>query len=186
MEKTKNGTPIVNQEQLIKILKNSPKGVTVIGPVGTGKTWALKNSGISVTASNNISALYASGGMEAIKDNFIYQLQGRSALVIDDLGTEMIMGNYGTKLDVIRWLILECYNVGTKMYFTSNLTLEELTERYGSRVVDRIKETTYIVVLKGESRREQIYQNTEEELDTILATPEPELETESFLDGLNI
>jgi len=177
MRKTENGTPIVNQEQLIKILNNSPKGVTVLGPVGTGKTWALKNADLKcgVTSANSISGMYASGGMEEVKKEFQYQLQGRLPLIIDDLGTEIIMGNYGTKLDVIQWLILECYNRGTKMYFTTNLTIEELTERYGVRVTDRIKESTYIIVLEGESRRELIYQNTEEELDTILAKePEPE------------
>jgi DNA replication protein DnaC len=194
MKKSENGTPIVNQEQLIKILKNSPKGVTVLGPVGTGKTWALKHSDIQcpVTSANSISGMYASGGMEQVKKHFMYQLQGRLPLIIDDLGTEIIMGNYGTKLDVIQWLILECYNVNTKMYFSTNLSLDELTERYGTRVTDRIKEDTYIIVLEGESRREQTYQNAEEELDTILAKePEPKPKTEAeeyheLLDGLNI
>jgi len=186
MKKTNNGTPIVNQEQLIKILKNSPKGVTVLGPIGTGKTWAFRNSGIFVTPANKISGIYASGGMEEIKKEFQYALQGRAALVIDDLGTEMIMGNYGTKLDVVQWLILECYNVGTKMYFTTNLSLDELTERYGSRVVDRIKEQTYIVVLEGESRRELTYQNSEQELDAILEAPEPEPVRDTFLEEFHI
>ena len=201
MKKTENGTPIVNQEQLIKILKNSPKGVTVLGPVGTGKTWALKQwqnvtsnyeNSFGITSANSISGMYAAGGMEEVKKYFQYQLQGRAPLVIDDLGTEIIMGNYGTKLDVIQWLILECYNKGTKMYFTTNLTLEALTERYGVRVTDRIKEDTYIIVLEGESRREQTYQNAEQELDTILAKePEPEPQTEGeelheLLDGLDI
>ena len=176
MKKSENGTPIVNQEQLIKILDNSPKGVTVLGPIGIGKTWALKTwnkTGANVVSANSISGMYAAGGMEEIKKYFQYQLEGRLPLVIDDLGTEIIMGNYGTKLDVIQWLILECYNKGTKMYFTTNLSLEELTERYGARVTDRIKEDTYIIVLEGESRREQTYQNAEEELDTILAKKEP-------------
>lgn len=194
MKKSENGTPIVNQEQLIKILNNSPKGVTVLGPVGIGKTWALKKADLpcGVTSANTISGMYASGGMEEVKREFQYQLQGRLPLVIDDLGTEIIMGNYGTKLDVVQWLILECYNRGTKMYFTTNLTIEELTERYGVRVADRIKEDTYIIVLEGESRREQTYQNAEEELDTILAKePEPEPQTEeeplgSFLENLDI
>ena len=194
MKKSENGTPIVNQEQLIKILKNSPKGVTVLGPVGIGKTWALKNSDLEcgVTSANNISGMYAAGGMEQIKKEFQYQLQGRLPLIIDDLGTEIIMGHYGVKLDVVQWLILECYNRGTKMYFSTNLSLEELTERYGVRVADRIKEDTYIIVLEGESRRQHTYQNAEEELDTILAKePEPEPQTEAeelheLLDGLDI
>ena len=170
MKKTENGTPIVNQEQLIKILKNALKGVTILGPLGTGKTWALEHSDLEMRpcSSNSISGTYASGGMEQIKKDFQYQLQGRLPLVIDDLGTEIIMGHYGVKLDVIQWLILECYGKGTKMYFTTNLTLEALTERYGPRVADRIKEDTYIVVLEGESRRELTYQNSEEDLDAIL------------------
>ena len=78
------------------------------------------------------------------------------------------MGYYGSKLDVIEWLILQCYSVGTNMYFTSNLNLDELTERYGARVVDRIKESTYIVALQGKSFRKDTYEANYNKLKSML------------------
>ena len=176
MKKTDKGTPIVNQEQLLKVLKESPKGVCVLGNVGIGKTWAFehvfdKNADITkpkMYTANDISAIYAAKGMPGIQETFKYQLQGRLPLIIDDIGTEIIMGNYGTKLDVIEWLILQCYNAKTQLYFTTNLTIEALTERYGRRVVDRIKESTYIIVLEGNNLREEAYTKTSTELDELL------------------
>lgn len=171
MKKTENGTPIVDQAQLVKLLKESPKGLTVLGPVGVGKSWAFEHvftSTVKMWSANDISALYATQGMAGIQEKFRYQLKGSLPLVVDDIGTEIIMANYGVKLDMVEWLILQCYNAKTKMYFTTNLTLDALTERYGQRVVDRIKEVTYIIVLQGESRREATYNKAEKDLDLLL------------------
>ena len=184
MRKTENGLVIVNQEQVSKILTNDTlkKGVTLLGNVGTGKSHLFKQVFFDASkgepnyhttppmhTANSISALYNSKGMEGIQKTFTYQLQGRQALVIDDIGTEVVSSNFGIKLDIIEWLILECYAAGTKIYTTSNLTLDALTKRYGSRVVDRLKEKTYIIVLEGQSFREKSYANTEAELESLLA-----------------
>ncbi len=172
MKKTENGTPIVNQKELIKLLKESPKGLNVLGPVGIGKSWAFEQvfkTSQKIWSANDISSLYARNGMQGIEDIFKYQLDGRLPLIIDDIGTEIIMANYGVKLDVVEWLILQCYNAKTKMYFTTNLTLDALTKRYGQRVVDRIKEVSYTVVLKGTNYREKEYKKSEQELDNLLS-----------------
>ena len=179
MKKTKNGTPIVNQEQLEKLLKESKKGICVLGDVGIGKTTIFENrftkkhdlfspEANCMLSANDVSSIYAAKGMEGIHQTFRFQLQGRSALIIDDIGTEMIMANYGSKLDVVEYLILQCYAKKIPMYFTTNLTIDALTERYGKRVVDRIKESTYIIVLEGENHREATYKNTEAELESLL------------------
>ena len=179
MKKTNNGTPIVNQEQLVELLKKSPKGICTLGDVGRGKTWAFEQvferkfdmfspEGSRFLSANDVSAIYAAKGMEGLQKVFTYQLQGRAPLIIDDIGTEMVMGHYGSNLDAVQWLILQCYAKKIPMYFTTNLTLDALTERYGKRVVDRIKESTYIIVLEGKNHREETYKNTEAELDTLL------------------
>ena len=180
MKKTENGLVILNQEQVLKVLKAEPKGMTLLGPVGIGKSWLFEQVFKNVKTAdkysdfegvippmytaNDISSIYSDGGMEAILNKFKYQLQGRLALVIDDIGTELILGNYGNKMDVVEWLILECYAAKTPIFTTTNLTLEALTKRYGSRVVDRLKEKTFVIVLEGNSFREEAYANTELEL----------------------
>jgi len=176
MKKTANGLVIVNQEQALKIIENLQKGICLLGDVGIGKTQVFKQAfenknatiiGPMYTA-NYISALYNSEGMKGIHEKFKYQLEGRLGLVIDDIGTEVVSSNYGIKIDIIEWLILECYNVRTRIYLTSNLTLTSLTKRYGQRVIDRIKETTYVVVLEGKNYREENYANSEVELEKLL------------------
>jgi DNA replication protein DnaC len=187
MKKTENGLVIVNQEQALKILttKNTKKGITLLGNVGIGKSHLFKqvffdaSKGTSnynmippMYTANAISAIYNSEGMEGIQKRFKYQLEGRQALVIDDIGTEVVSSNYGIKLDIIEWLILECYAADSTIYVTSNLTLDALTKRYGTRVIDRLKEKTFIIVLEGNSFREKSYNNTETEIEQLLNTPE--------------
>lgn len=182
MTKTTNGLVIVNQEQALKILNSKPKGITLLGNVGIGKSWIFEQVFTNMNevgeynyselapmyTANSISSMYSSGGMEQIMKVFKYQLQGRMPLVIDDIGTEILGSNYGNKMDVVEWLILECYSAKAPIFTTSNLTLEALTKRYGTRVVDRLKEKTYVIVLQGDSIREATYVNTEIELDSIL------------------
>ena len=184
MKKTKNGLLVVNQEQALKVLESKKlnKGLTLLGNVGLGKSWLfeqvfhnekihgkqyLMDKALMHTA-NSISAMYSEGGMELIRSTFNYQLQGRQPLVIDDIGTEIIGSSYGNKMDVIQWLILECYSANTPIYVTSNLTLDNLTKRYGNRVVDRLKEKTFVVMLEGKSFREETYLKSEDELELII------------------
>ncbi len=175
MKKTDKGLVILNQEQVLKVLNGKPKGLTLLGNVGIGKSWIFEQVFANVNANkysedppmytaNSISSMYSSGGMELIKSTFKYQLQGRMPLVIDDIGTEIIGSSYGNKMDVVEWLILECYSAKTPIFTTTNLTLEALTKRYGTRVVDRLKEKTFVIVLEGKSFREETYKNTEVEL----------------------
>ncbi len=182
MKKTDNGLVILNQEQVLKVLNAKPKGMTLLGNVGLGKSWLYdqvfdnqlgdkgfyENRAPMYTA-NSISGMYSSGGMELILQKFKYQLEGRQALVIDDIGTEIIGASYGTKMDIIEWLILECYAAKTPIFTTTNLTLDALTKRYGSRVVDRLKEKTFFIVLEGKSYREETYANTEQDLNVLLS-----------------
>ena len=178
MKKTDKGLIILNQEQVLKVLNGKPKGLTLLGNVGIGKSWIFEQVFTNINAggdynysedppmytANSISSMYSSGGMELIKSTFKYQLQGRMPLVIDDIGTEIIGSSYGNKMDVVEWLILECYAAKTQIFTTTNLTLEALIKRYGTRVVDRLKEKTFVIVLEGKSFREETYKNTEVEL----------------------
>lgn len=183
MKKTKNGLAILNQEQVLKVLNSKPKGMTLLGNVGIGKSWLFEQVFRNVKGdkyqdfedlmapmytANDITSMYSEGGMKMIKEKFNYQLQGRQALVIDDIGTEIMASNYGVKMDIIEWLILECYAAKTPIFTTTNLTLEALSKRYGSRVVDRLKEKTFFIVLEGKSFREEAYVNTENELSDLI------------------
>ena len=42
MKKTDKGLVILNQEQVLKVLNGKPKGLTLLGNVGIGKSWIFE------------------------------------------------------------------------------------------------------------------------------------------------
>ena len=97
-------TITVNQEQLTNILKNTDKGITLLGPVGVGKTYVFKNHFTTnipkMYSANDISAIMLKVVWKVLKKEFTYQLQGRVDLIIDDIGTEDYNG--------ILWFKIRC------------------------------------------------------------------------------
>jgi DNA replication protein DnaC len=78
--------------------------------------------------------------------------------IIDDIGTEPILNEFGTKREVIDSIIQrrtrEFEEFGARTHISTNLSLNQLQERYGKRFVSRLNQICHIVVLKGEDRRE--------------------------------
>lgn len=144
----------------LQILSPRKKGIMVVGPMGIGKTFLFKifrsnpyQSFKLVSAKNIAKAAKADSNsfFESIKkwfepniaNNFFGQRQ--LALMIDDLGTEENINDFGNKTNVIQDLIEERYESFKKdklpnLFITTNLTKDQLTERYGARVVDRLSE----------------------------------------------
>lgn len=75
-------------------------------------------------------------------------------LAIDDLGTEPFeVVDFGNSMNPMSDLILERYDKRLFTIVTTNLTPEQLREKYGDRVADRIKEMMEKVVFKNASFR---------------------------------
>jgi len=76
--------------------------------------------------------------------------------MFDDLGSEIKASNYG-KEDIFSRILELRYNEfikkGTKTYITSNLSFEDIKERYGVRVYDRCYQMFNQLELNGKSRR---------------------------------
>lgn len=73
-----------------------------------------------------------------------------------DLGTEEDKNLYGNKMNVLDEIFFKRYESGVPMHmthFTTNLTGEEIKERYGDRFHDRLKESCNWIVLEGKSFR---------------------------------
>lgn len=72
---------------------------------------------------------------------------------VDDIGTEDNLNSYGNKRSPFAELCDEAEKKGKLLILTTNLNIEELTERYGERVVDRLIATTKAVPFTGDSLR---------------------------------
>lgn len=74
-------------------------------------------------------------------------------IYIDDIGTEDNLNSYGNKRMPFAELCDDAEKKGKLLILTTNLSIDELTERYGDRVVDRLIATTKAVLFTGDSLR---------------------------------
>lgn len=157
MKKTKEGIPVVNREELNLILdrinqKPTGKGILLMGKPGVGKTTIMHDRYGQSYSTNKIATHYMLKGIEGFvnpQGNLMFDVS-----CIDDLGTEIVPSHYGNKLDLIPYLLQLGYEQGRRFgFYTTNLSYDELKERYGARVVDRLQEKCYFFILEDEPFR---------------------------------
>jgi DNA replication protein DnaC len=137
------------------------KGLFITGKCGTGKTLLMKifknivcqHTGLafSIKSSNEVVREFDKHGSVALEP-FI-----KRKYLFDDFGSENKGKHYGKDEEVFKTILEERYNqfidFDLKTHLTSNLTLNQIKERYGQRVYSRIHEMFNIVVLDGNDRR---------------------------------
>lgn len=143
------------------------KGLFIFGSVGLGKTFTgyaiynhirelklpvkfIKSSRIVEAAKN---CYYTGGYSEDVFENkeILKDVQSfKGVLIIDDMGSEKLtegsIATYFACLD-------HRYEYEYPTIYTSNYSLEELTERLGERIVSRIYESSHVYQLEGISKR---------------------------------
>ncbi len=143
------------------------KGILLIGGYGCGKTSSLQvfhHIGRSIYDKTGDTFMWfrmisCNGlvnefeGLESPKDkdNFIKKYVG-GEVYFDDFGTENIASNFG-KRNLMKDILEERYLKKKKCHLTTNLNLEEIAQKYGGRVFDRMQEMFNIIVWEGESFR---------------------------------
>ena len=145
------------------------KGILLLGNNGVGKTsfmedFALANSKICWGHPNmptgigipDATATSIRRACQILGPSLIQQFETHD-LYLDDLGSEVagVVQNYGTASDPIYEILMIRYRIrkSYKTYITSNNTIEQLTEMYGRRIVDRLHELCNIIILTGQSFR---------------------------------
>jgi len=142
------------------------KGLALIGSVGCGKTILFEafssllarsfpesSRRFRVKSSREIIREFSSGQWAATET----YLQG--SLCIDDVGDESTeFKHYGNATPVIEEILkdrYESYRKGGKdlTHITSNLSLNEMSDRYGLRAMDRLGQMMTFVTISGSSRR---------------------------------
>jgi len=124
------------------------KGLMLMGECGLGKSTILNYviPAIFRTKTNKVLRSISAKDLEAIEKNI------STFIIIDDLGTESIKNNYGTKVDAVADAISYAEDSSKTLLITTNLASKALKERYDERTLDRLRKCK-VVVIKGESFR---------------------------------
>jgi DNA replication protein DnaC len=134
--------------------KEFPKGLLMIGQVGSGKSHLAVSIVRDVIAKGYTGLYYNSpdllrdiratfnneGGMT--EDDLLDEIDGVDLLVLDDLGAENVSGFV---LDRFYLIINKRYEGCKPVILTTNLELEELRNRMGERIVSRLIEMCQII-----------------------------------------
>ena len=137
-------------DEVISWLSDSKgKGLFLIGNCGRGKSVIL--TGVLPLIFNATKGKI----LKPIASRKLHQVTEYKSpfIVIDDIGTEEIVNDYGTKIDAVENAIFEAEDDLKMLLLTSNLDASSIKERYGERIYDRIKRLCKVVFMKGDSLR---------------------------------
>lgn len=142
------------------------KGLLLIGDCGRGKSiiatcmlpvlLATKNlMGIAVHA-DDLEKPYPLAantmGMDS-KATYLDYLMKSPFPIIDELGTEKMVNDYGEKYEGFNSIINAAERYYRALFISTNLGTEELLNRYGERTLDRLQHLCRIVEFRGDSLR---------------------------------
>jgi len=124
------------------------RGLMLMGDCGLGKSTILNYviPAIFRTKTNKL--------LTSIPAKELGQIERSDAsfIIIDDLGTESIKNDYGTKIDAVADAISYAEDSSKTLLITTNLDAEDLSKRYDERTLDRLRKCK-VVVIRGKSFR---------------------------------
>lgn len=130
-------------------------GLIITGDYGCGKTAFVKSCGlkfgssIDLTIPEQLEWIDNRGGYQSS----LVEMCERNVF-LDDLGAENLVNDFGVKREICGEFICRYHSLGKgRLFITTNLRGEELLDRYGGRVVDRLKQLCIPVRMTGASKR---------------------------------
>ncbi len=130
---------------------NKGRGLLLYGNVGQGKTVLsrLAIPAIFLKSARKVVNVYNIDEMNA----GIEEIKTKRIISLDDIGTETIVNDFGNKRNAFAEIMDNAEKTGQLVIISTNLGKDQLIEKYGDRVFDRILATTKRVVFRGESLR---------------------------------
>lgn len=155
-------------EDCFKIISKYPnvkiRNIVIMGGTGTGKTFlagclanSMLESGKSVLAVSAFNFVNSMLKYHTTFDNtkltHLTPFLDCDFLIIDDLGTESILKN--VTIEYLFMIINERLNSNKLTFFTSNLSLDSILDRYGERIYSRLfdKSNSYPQILNSSDVR---------------------------------
>lgn len=132
---------------------NKGRGLLMYGNCGRGKT--LIGERLLPLIFNRwlrpkkIISCYTSIEMNKRPDDVLE----KHIIYIDDIGIEDVAMSYGNKRLIFSELVDEAERKGKLLIISTNLSLPEISKKYGVRTVDRLKALTVQIPFVGESMR---------------------------------
>ncbi len=144
------------------------KGLWLDGPIGTGKTTLMRvfrelcldqRRAYRMETSSEIACAFSTSGD---LDVYTANLRGYShrplTLCIDELGREPLAASYyGTRFNVLQYVLQQRYTLwqtqGVITHVTTNLSADEVIDRYEDYIFDRCRHMFNIVTVEGRSKR---------------------------------
>ena len=138
-------------------LKCRTKGLLIISGTGTGKTIALKTikkvrdlkffTADTMTKRRSDDSNYLEYAFQMCEEN----------IIIDDLGAELPINDFGVRAEFMSEVIIYRYREyckdGRLTLFSTNLTRDEIGERYGERVLSRLIKMCELISCGGQDLR---------------------------------
>lgn len=151
-------------QDILQIIEKNDRGVLIYGNVGSGKTFIMDVL-LRIIHTQDLRKFSKVNAIDLITEfnlngHDVFKKYHQKNIFFDDLGAETKGKFYGENMEAFEKLIQIRYNefrdFGTVTHFTTNLTKKEIFERYGERIVSRLKEMCEIIVLGGNSKEKDM------------------------------
>lgn len=132
------------------------KGLLLAGSCGTGKTCVM--AGVirplfNIVHHRNIYIMSAQELSRMKETNLNQYIRESWAYMIDDVGAEFQRNDYGSKRIPLNEILDDAERNFKPVFITTNLSYNEIQERYGDRAADRIAGLCKCVRFDGQSFR---------------------------------